>query len=128
MQNANTMQNPLTNHLMKSNGVDPKLIDPEGDFRGLDPTYLKKEGEKAYFAAGLQTVLAVHLSYLSIAWLAYDGQYIDGAVSSFIASYLWSRVIANVRYASKCNMEASDTDESEENAQTDTPPNGGCVQ
>jgi hypothetical protein len=114
MQNHNTVTNPLTNHLLKSNGIDLTPIDPENDFRGLNPTYLKKEGEKAYFAAGLQTVLAVHLSCFSIAWLAFDGLYIDGAVCGFIASCLWAKVITNVRYAFNCNLEA-DTDESEEN-------------
>ena len=110
MQNTNIMKNPLTNHLMKSNGIDPNPIDPNNDFSGLDPIYLKKEGGRAFFVGSLQTFLAVHFSCLA-AWFACDGEYIDGVMSSFVASYLWCRVIANYSYASKCNLAAESESE-----------------
>lgn len=110
MQTVNI--DPIRNHLMKTNRIEHnQLPDPEKDFRGLNPAYLKKEGERAYFVAALQTMLAVHISYLSIAWLAWEGHYVDGVMGSLIASWLWCRVIINARYAMNCNLEAGSSEE-----------------
>lgn len=73
---------------------------PENDFRGLDPAFLKVEGDRARFVSLMLCIFAFHMTYLGIA-LLYAREWVGSAIFCLIALFIWAKTIENARLSWK---------------------------